>query len=105
MAALNMAGYDTGLFVNTGDATRQDVRSVLGKQNIPVLAELSKFYEAHRVQGNNLTQYISLALLLGPPPQFSLTIPAPDLPPHARAVAGLVPLLRDFYAEAGIADL
>jgi tetratricopeptide (TPR) repeat protein len=105
MAALNAAGDDIGLFVNTGDTTRQEVRSLLVKENIPSIAQLSKFYEAHRVQGNNESQYISLALLLGPPPQFAFTIPATDLPPDAGVVAGIVPLLREFYRQADIKDL
>jgi tetratricopeptide (TPR) repeat protein len=105
MAALNVAGYNTGLFINTGDNTRQEVRSLLAQKDIPVLPELSRFYAAHRVPGNNLSQYISLALLLGPPPQFSFTIPAPDLPPDAKAVADLVPLLKTFYSQADLHDL
>jgi tetratricopeptide (TPR) repeat protein len=105
MAALNMAGYDTGLFVNTGDTTRQEVRDLLAKKNIPVIANLSSFYKAHRVEGNNLSQYVSLALLLGPPPRFSFTIPVQDLPPVVSALTGFVPLLKTFYEQADIEDL
>jgi tetratricopeptide (TPR) repeat protein len=105
MAALNMAGYDTGLFVNTGDTTRQEVRDLLAKKKIPVIADLSSFYKAHRVEGNNLNQYLSLALLLGPPPKFSFTVPAQELPPDARSLTGFVPLLKTFYEQADLADL
>jgi tetratricopeptide (TPR) repeat protein len=105
MAAINMAGYDTGLFVNTEDSTRQEVRSLLAKKNIPVIADLSRFYQAHRVHGDNLGQYVSLALLLGPPPKFSFAIPAQELPLDARSLAGFVPLLKTFYEQAGLADL
>jgi tetratricopeptide (TPR) repeat protein len=105
MAAINMAGYDTGLFVNTGDSTRQEVRALLAKKSIPVVADLSRFYQAHRVEGNNLGQYISLALVLGPPPKFSFTIPVQELPPYARSLAGFVPLLKTFYEQADLADL
>jgi tetratricopeptide (TPR) repeat protein len=105
MAALNMAGYDTGLFVNTGNSTRQEVRSLLAKKNIPVIGDLSQFYKTHRVEGNNLSQYVSLALLLGPPPKFSFTVPVQELPLDARSLAGFVPLLKTFYQQADLADL
>lgn len=105
MAALNVAGYDSGLFVNTGDDARQSVRDVLARKNIPVRAELARFYEAHRVQGNNLSQYISLALILGPPPEFSFTFSPQDLPLDASGLKGFVPLLRTFYREADLESL
>ncbi|MGH9444321.1 MAG: tetratricopeptide repeat protein, partial [Terriglobia bacterium] len=108
MAALNAAGYDTGLFVNTGDDTRQQARSILAKENIPVLSEVRKFYQEHRIADSpkeELGQYISLALLLGPPPQFSFSIPVQDLPPDAQALKGFVPLLKTFYQQAGVAKL
>jgi tetratricopeptide (TPR) repeat protein len=105
MAALNMAGYDTGLFVETGDTTRQQVREELGKEQIPVLPALSSFYRAHRIPGNNLSQYVSLALFLGPPPQFSFTVPVQELPPVVSALTGFVPLLKSFYSQADLHSL
>ena len=105
MTAINMAGYDTGLFVNTGDSTRQEVRSLLAKKNIPVLADLSRFYQAHRVEGSNLSQYVSLALLLGPPPKFSFMVPPQELPADTRSLTGFVPLLKAFYEQADLEAL
>lgn len=107
MAALNAAGYDTGLFVNTGDNTRQEVRSYLAKENIPSVAQIARFYHAHRAAGagEDFAQYVSLALLLGPPPDFKFTIPREDLPPDASDLRDLVPLLRTFYRQADLEDL
>ncbi|HLI30178.1 MAG TPA: tetratricopeptide repeat protein [Terriglobia bacterium] len=108
MAALNMAGYDSGLFVRTGDDTRQDVRDYLAKQKIPVEAQLRAFYAAHRNAndpGKDFAQYVSLALLLGNPPQFQFTIPAEDLPPDASDIRDLVPLVETFYQQAGLRSL
>ncbi len=108
LAALNAAGYDTGLAAGTVDETREDVRSELAQRNLPVLPQLQKFYSDHRIAGNSgaeLGQYLSLGLLLGPPPDFHLTVPTSDLPPDAKAVAGLVPLLKKFYAEANLVEL
>lgn len=108
LAALNAAGYDTGVGMNTGNDTREQVRALLAKKKLPVLAELEKFYAAHR-EGNDagadLGQYVSLTLLLGPPPDFRLTVPQTDLPPDAKSVMGLVPILARFYKEADLIDL
>ncbi len=108
LAALNASGYDTGIGVNTGDRTRQGVRAALAKEQIPILPQIEKFYAAHRIAGHpgaDLGQFISLALFLGPPPDFKFTVDPKDLPPDAKAVAGLVPLLKVFYKQADLVDL
>jgi hypothetical protein len=105
LAALNDAGYDTGLGAVTGDSTRDAVRARLAKKSLAVVPQLKKFYEEHRIAANSgadLGQYLSLALLLGPPPKFALTVPPSDLPPDAKKVAGLIPLLRKFYEQADL---
>jgi tetratricopeptide (TPR) repeat protein len=108
LAAINAAGYDSGLGIETSDNTRQEVRSLLSRRSAPVLGDLGKFYVTHQVAddpGATLGEYVSLALLLGPPPSFSFTVPESDLPPDAKGVKGLVPLLRRFYQEADLPDL
>jgi tetratricopeptide (TPR) repeat protein len=108
LAAINAAGYDAGLGTETGDNTREEVRGVLSRRNAPVLSDLRKFYTTHQVTddpGATLSEYVSLALLLGPPPNFPFTVPEADLPPDANDVKGLVPLLRRFYREANLLDL
>lgn len=107
LAALNAAGYNTGLFVNTGDDTRLSARRVLEEKHAPVVAQIEKFYAAHRLAdpGADLAQYISLALFLGPAPQFNFTVATEDLPPDASDVRDLVPLLRTFYRQADLDDL
>ncbi len=108
MAALNAGGYDTGAGLDTGDDTREQVRRLLAKKKIPIVPEIAKFYSDHRIAGDpgaDLGQYVSLALLLGPPPDFHFLVPQTDLPPDAKGVMGLVPLLRRFYLEANLSDL
>jgi tetratricopeptide (TPR) repeat protein len=108
LAALNAAGYDTGLGNDTGNDSRQQARAYLTRKHAAIVPDLAKFYLAHRVAGDSgadLGQYISLALLLGPPPDFRFTVPETDLPPDAKSVAGLVTLLRSFYNQAGLLDL
>jgi tetratricopeptide (TPR) repeat protein len=107
LAALNDAGYDAGVGVDTGSRARDAVRANLASRQIPVISDIRQFYEAHRSSdsGRNLGQYISLALLLGPPPDFKFTVAKADLPPDARNVAGIVPLLKLFYKQADMLDL
>ncbi|MGH9359294.1 MAG: hypothetical protein ACRD1O_09005 [Terriglobia bacterium] len=108
MAALNMAGYDTGLSVRASDDTRQEVRGYLAKQEIPVETQLRAFYAAHRIAGDpgrDFAQFVSLALFLGSPPQFKFTIPSSDLPPDASDIRDFVPLVRIFYRQADLAGL
>jgi tetratricopeptide (TPR) repeat protein len=105
LAAINAAGYDSGLGAEAANAVRVRVRERLAKEDIAVLPELRKFYQEHRVAGNpgaDLGQYVSLALLLGPPPGFALTVPQSDLPPDAKSVVGLRPLLEKFYAQGNL---
>ena len=108
LAALNAGGYDTGWSSSAADPTREEVRGSLAGKKIPVLPQLQKFYAEHRVPddpGAELGQYVSLALLLGPPPDFRLTVEEAELPPDAKAVAELIPLLKSFYAQADLLDL
>ena len=102
LAAINAAGYDQGLGASGAGSTRQIVREYLQAQNAPILPELKKFYDLHRVKDDptrNLGQYISLALMVGSPPDFKLTVPDAELPPDARDVVGILPLLRTYYAQ------
>jgi tetratricopeptide (TPR) repeat protein len=108
LAALEASGYNAGDRVDTGGGTREAVRDYLSKQNLPVRKQLSLFYSNHQVPddpGEDLGQYISLALLLGPAPDFKPSIPIKDLPPDAKAVAGVIPLLKAFYNQANLLNL
>jgi tetratricopeptide (TPR) repeat protein len=108
LAALNAGGYDTGLSLSTEEHPREEVRAFLARKNLPIVPELKKFYAEHRVAGDpgaDLGQYLSLALLMGPPPEFRFTVAQTDLPPDAKAVAGLVPLLKSLYNQADLLDL
>jgi tetratricopeptide (TPR) repeat protein len=103
LAALNAAGYDAGMGTGSAGDTRRVVREYLEAQNPPILPELKKFYDQHRVKDDpsrELGQYVSLALLVASPPDFKLTVAQEELPPDARDVAGFLPLLRTFYAQA-----
>jgi tetratricopeptide (TPR) repeat protein len=108
LAAVNAAGYDAGMGSSVAGDTRRMVREYLQAQNPRVLPDLKKFYDEHRVQDDpsaDLGQYVSLALLVGSPPDFKLTVAQGELPPDARDVAGFLPLLRTFYEQANMLKL
>jgi tetratricopeptide (TPR) repeat protein len=108
LAALNAAGYDTGLGSNASDNTRLAVRDFLAKRHAAVVPNLEKFYAQHHVEGDpgaDLGPYVSLALLLGPPPDFKFTVPEAELPPDVRDLKAFVPLLRAFYDQGVLLDL
>lgn len=105
MAALNVAGYNAGLNAPGASPYRRQLRVHLLAQNLPIYNDLRGFYARHHKAnpGQNLAQYISLALLLGDPPHFQLDRPVNQLPPDAAGVASFVPLLRQFYQDANLA--
>jgi hypothetical protein len=108
LAALNATGYDTGMGTPAADDSRAKVREFLQARQAAAAPDLAKFYTQHRVAGDpgaDLGQYVSLALLIGPPPEFKLTVPEDQLPPDARDVAGFIPLLRTFYNQGSLLSL
>jgi tetratricopeptide (TPR) repeat protein len=73
-----------------------------------VSAELRAFFtenQSGKGSGGDLGQFVSLALLMGPPPDYKPTAPQNDLPPDAKKLVGLVPLLKSFYDQANMTDL
>ena len=108
LTAINACGYDAELSVS--DPLRNQIRgevakaieaSAEAKESTPVMCQ---FYAEHLQDdpGRTLAQYVSLALFLGPPPEFMLKVKEADLPPDASFVSGLVPLIQKFYGEAGL---
>ena len=57
---------------------------------------------AQRDDARDLSQFVSLALYLGPPPEFKARVAESDLPPDASYVLGFIPLLQRYYATAGL---
>jgi hypothetical protein len=110
-AVLNSCGYDAG--VDSSLLLRKTVRDeVLAvAQRSPQAAQardtICQFWKEHQAAGttDDVSQYTSLALELGPPPLFALTLPEADLPPDAAHVLGVVPLLQKFFQAASMAAL
>ena len=101
-AALNACGYDEGLS-NSGEVrqrVREEINQALAKSE-DARAKRDKvclYIAQHRMTGSekDVSQYISLALYLSPPPQLETSVEVPEMPPDATQVVEIVPLLRDF---------
>jgi hypothetical protein len=108
LAAINHCGYDSGL--NISDPLRAQIRAEVAKASAAsdaakdVTTTLCQYFAEHQQTdpSHTLAQYVSLALYLGPPPEFALKVKDADLPPDASAVEGILPMLQKFYDEAGL---
>lgn len=108
LAARVAAGEDTVTTSGTGQEEHRIVSEYLKRKNIPVSAQIRAVFSEVQVRpksGGYLSQCISLALLMGPPPDYKPTAPQNTLPPDARKLLGLVPLLKSFYDQANLTDL
>ncbi len=110
LTALNMAGYDTSLGANSGNEVRSEVRGYLSQGSAPNLAVTQKLHNFYVTQqqtdpAKDLGQYLSLALLLGPPPELKVAVDERDVPPDVRDVSAILPLVRTFYKQADIEGL
>ncbi len=104
-AALNACGYDEGLEDSAPirKRVRDEINDALAKSE-DARAKRDKvclYIAQHRMTGteHDISQYISLALYLSPPPALETTVELTEMPPDSTQVVEIVPLLRDF-AEA-----
>jgi tetratricopeptide (TPR) repeat protein len=106
LAAINAAGYDAGINspLNERYKVRTQIRQELASRRIPCLPELAAFYKQHKkpTDTDDLSQYISFALISNGPPNFEL--PA-QVPPDVQALTGWSELLARFYKEGNLEDL
>ncbi len=107
-AALNGCGYDAGLdnSLPVRQAVRREIAQAVAKSSeaAAALTALCQFQIEHKPAdvGRDVSQYISLAIDLGEPPDFTPTMIEADLPPDAAHVLGVAPLLQKFYRAAGL---
>jgi tetratricopeptide (TPR) repeat protein len=107
-AALNACGYDEGL-ADSPDVRRRvraEVDQALAKSEQARAARdaVCLYIAQHRMTGtaHDISQYISLALYLTPPPELETTADVTEMPPDATQVAEFVPLLRTFAAATDL---
>jgi hypothetical protein len=101
-AALNACGYEEGLEESAPvrKRIRDEINNALAKSE-DARAKRDKvclYIAQHRLTGSqrDISQYISLALYLSPPPALETTVELTEMPPDSTQVVEIVPLLRDF---------
>ncbi len=101
-AALNACGYDEGL--DESEPIRKRIREEMNQALAKSEDARNKrdkvclFIAQHRMTGSELdiSQYISLALYLTPPPELETSVDLTEMPPDSTQVVEIVPLLNDF---------
>jgi tetratricopeptide (TPR) repeat protein len=103
--ALNACGYDAGF--DQSEPVRQKIRDQVNAA-IQASAEaqntrdqLCAYVRQHELSdsSHNLSQYVSLALYVTPPPELTNSVPLTEMPPDSTQVVELLPVLRKFARE------
>jgi tetratricopeptide (TPR) repeat protein len=108
LAAINASGYDDGYSSPSDSPVRHAVREALADFQGSSRTLLKNFYEENKLPdpGENLSQYVSYALICDGPPEFALQAELPtDLPPDVSRIRGLSRLLAEFFQQADIEGL
>jgi tetratricopeptide (TPR) repeat protein len=107
-AALNACGYDEGLEESAPvrKRVRDEINQALAKSE-DARAKRDRvclFMAQHRLTGTagDISQYISLALYLTPPPEIESAAELTEMPPDSTQVVEIVPLLKDFVAAVDL---
>jgi hypothetical protein len=107
-SALNACGYDEGLEESAPvrKRVRDEINQALAKSEDARANRdrLCAYIAQHRMTGTerDVSQYISLALYLTPPPEIETSTDLTEMPPDSTQVAEIVPLLKDFVDSADL---
>jgi hypothetical protein len=102
MCALDAAGFDVDESTMGDMPQRLKLGATLLAMKSPAADAVRQFYRQHALADPSemLSQYITLALVMGPPPDFKFLGDAESLPPDALPIQGFQPLLASFYQGA-----
>lgn len=108
LASINACGYNAGL--EASSPVRAEIRTEIeaavqaSDQAKQVEQSMCQFYTDHAEAGpaRILSQFVSLALFLGPPPTFTPKAKDSDVAPDAQPLLPYAPLLQAFYEQAGL---
>jgi hypothetical protein len=106
--ALNACGYNDGLAES--DPVRTQVRQAVDETMQASAAArdardgICNYFRLHRMSNGarDLSQYVSLALYLSPPPGLVPNVSLDEMPPDAAPVSEVLPLLRTFAETANL---
>jgi hypothetical protein len=104
LCALDAAGFNADESTLGDVPQRLALRADLLKMQGPAAAAIRSYYSGHPAADPDelLSRYITFALVIGPPPDFSFQMSEDALPPEAVALEDFQPLLAAFYQEADL---
>ena len=107
LCALRATGLAPSAASPDSRAVLVPVDAALARLQPETLAPLRAFFEQNRPTSpaGVASAYISVALILQPPPHFELSLTHEQLPPDVWELEGVQPLLRNFYDQAGLERL
>lgn len=106
ICALDAAGFNADESTLGDVPARLALRADLLKLQGPATSAIRNYYNGHPAADPDemLSRYITWALVVGPPPDFSFEMSEDALPPEAVSLEDFQPLLAAFYQEADLAD-
>ncbi len=107
LAALHAAGHGAEVSAAGFHPVRLRLAGEFARLEGPAVEAVRQFYRDHRLvdPGATLSRYISLALIVGRPPDFEFRLRRTELPPDVQPIEAFRDLLPDFYREARIGEL
>lgn len=105
LCALDAAGFNADESTLGDMPERLSLRADLLKLQGPATLAIRTYYRGHPIADPNelLSRYITFALVLGPPPDFTFQMSEDEMPPAALSLEDFQPLLTAFYREANLA--
>jgi tetratricopeptide (TPR) repeat protein len=108
MAAMNVAGFDYEPGGRQITSLRRQMRDDLKNLKPGLINRLRAYFDSHRFGRTDaaaVAPYLSLALCLTEPPAFIVDVPADRLPEDVKQITDFIPLLEEFYRDAGFSRL
>ncbi len=104
LCALDAAGFNADASTLGDMPERLALRTELLKMQGPATLAVRAYYHGHPVANPSalLSRYITFALVLGPPPDFTFQVSEDEMPPDALSLQDFQPLLAAFYKEANL---
>lgn len=108
-AALEAAGLDQTPAGGEASVFRRMVKRDQSNLSADLRARLQTFYARNKLPepagpAEQAARYVSLALALGPAPNFEAPTRSDDLPSGLLEVLDFAPLVREFYRQSGIEE-
>ncbi|MGC1107341.1 MAG: hypothetical protein WA876_12455 [Candidatus Acidiferrales bacterium] len=102
MCALDAAGFDANSTTLDIYPAHTALRARMLQLNGPAAQAMRAFYQKHEFVSSDetLSPFLSFALVVGPPPDFSFVVAHNEIPPAVTPIGDFGDVLRNFYVEA-----